>query len=132
MGIADLPPIQLSICKIFGIGNLADEDVMESLLHRGTVPIFARTTDDFWNKLDRRGDRYRLGDFIAKIEFWNGTASRWDLIFDDKSQDVSMVDMRIYPYEVNSTLLCHTLRSKLVGFGTKFRLVTSLDVDLRK
>ena len=72
-----------------------------------------------------------MGDFIAKIEFWNGTASRWDLIFDDKSQDVSMVDMRIYPYEVNSTLLCHTLRSKLVGFGTKFRLVTSLDVDLR-
>ena len=54
VGIADLPPIQLSICKIFGIGNLEDEDVMESLLHRGTVPIFARTTDDFWNKLDRR------------------------------------------------------------------------------
>ena len=155
VSVAELPPIQLSICKIFGIDDPADpivvdqpantfnlfadeyDEVIESPqdtsnLPTGTVPIFANNTADFWNKLDKRGESYQLDTFIKTIEFWNSSADNWYIIYGQGTGDASTLDMAFYPFERNSTLLCYTLQAGLAGMGTNFRIVTTTAADARK
>ena len=145
--VTDLPPIQLSICKIFSIDQPSSNAPLESqftyydevsvsdefsLSTEGTMPIFSNSSAAFWRTLDDRWEKYHLGDFIEEIGFWNDTASSWDLIYEKTKKDVSMMDMAIYPYEGNSSLLCHTLQPGLAEFGSQIRLVTTVAVDSRK
>ena len=128
VSLAKLPPIQLSICKIFGIDQPADATRNSST---GTVPTFANSTEAFWSRLSARGESFQLGKFISEIRFWNESSSTWDAIF-GKTVNNSQVDMEIYPYEGNSTLLCHTLRPGLADFGPVLRLVTTYFFQLGK
>jgi hypothetical protein len=66
----------------------------------------------------------RLKDFVIEVAFWNESLHAWDAIFQRRGikNDSNQFDMSFYPYEGNSTLLCHTLKEGLSGFGTKFRI----------
>jgi hypothetical protein len=66
----------------------------------------------------------RLKDLVIEIAFWNETVHDWDAVYQRSGQksDSSQFDMAFYPYEGNSTLLCHTLKEGLGAFGTKFRI----------
>jgi len=66
----------------------------------------------------------RLYDLVIEVAFWNDTLYAWDAIYQRKGpkNDSNQFDMAFYPYEGNSTLLCHTLKEGLGGFGTKFRI----------
>ena len=127
--VTDLPPLQLSICKIFEryqlTVNLPDYSLFsydeESSADASSLPTFANTTAAFWLGLKS----YHLKDFIKEIGFWNSTTSRWDFMYERETEDSPLIDMAIYPYEANSTLLCHTLQPSLTKFGSKFRLVTA-------
>jgi hypothetical protein len=76
----------------------------------------------------------RLEDFVTEVAFWNETLLAWDAIYQRKGpkNDSNQFDMAFYPYEGNSTLLCHTLKEGLGGFGTKFRIqsINSLAVPV--
>ncbi len=67
---------------------------------------------------------YRLKDLVIEMAFWNETVHDWDAVYQKSGQknDSSQFDMAFYPYEGNSTLLCHTLKEGLGTFGTKFRI----------
>jgi hypothetical protein len=66
----------------------------------------------------------RINDLVTEVAFWNETLQAWDAIYQIKGpkNDSNQFDMAFYPYEGNSTLLCHTLKEGLGGFGTKFRI----------
>ena len=66
------------------------------------------------------------------MAFWNDTLYAWDAIYQRKGpkNDSNQFDMAFYPYEGNSTLLCHTLKEGLAGFGTKFRIQPINSSDL--
>jgi hypothetical protein len=49
----------------------------------------------------------------------------WDMLYDNmRNSSNAGVDMAMYPFAGNSTILCHTIQQGLAEFGTKFRLVT--------
>jgi hypothetical protein len=77
---------------------------------------------------------YSLKDFVIEVAFWNDTLSAWDAIFQRKGpkNDSNQFDMAFYPYEGNSTLLCHTLKEGLGDFGTKFRIQPISSLTLGK
>ncbi len=79
---------------------------------------------------------YRIKDFVIEVAFWNDTSYAWDAIFQRRGpkNDSDQFDMAFYPYEGNSTLLCHTLKEGLGGFGTKFRIqpINSLAIPVGK
>jgi hypothetical protein len=148
INIAQLPPVQLSICRIFGIEKpafsyefapeiefMVDEESLlgQSNLPSDTLPILANSTTEFWNKIDRRGESYRLTELIKIIEVWNDSATIWNLIYENTRNNSDLrIDMGVYPFEGNSTLLCHTFYTGLADYGYKFRLVTTAAVDSRK
>jgi hypothetical protein len=74
----------------------------------------------------------RLNDLVIEVAFWNDTLYAWDAIYQSKGpkNDSNQFDMAFYPYEGNSTLLCHTLKEGLGGFGTKFRIQPINSSDL--
>jgi hypothetical protein len=74
----------------------------------------------------------RLNDLVIEVAFWNETLYAWDAIYQNKGpkNDSNQFDMAFYPYEGNSTLLCHTLKEGLGGFGTKFRIQPINSSDL--
>jgi hypothetical protein len=59
------------------------------------------------------------------VAFWNESIHNWDAIYQKGGprNDSSQFDMVFYPYEGNSTLLCHTLIEGLGSFGTKFKIL---------
>ena len=130
--LANLPPIQLSICRVFGIEKSVipegssfingDEGYYEQLIG---LPIYANSTAEFWSKLTARQEIFQLAQLIQEIRFFNESSASWDLIY-ERTTNSSLFDMGIYPFDRNSTLLCHTLRPGLASFGTKFRLITTL------
>jgi hypothetical protein len=67
---------------------------------------------------------YRLKDLVIEMAFWNENVHDWDAIYQKNGprNDSSQFDMAFYPYEGNSTLLCHTLKEGLGAFGTQFRI----------
>jgi hypothetical protein len=67
---------------------------------------------------------YRLKYLVTEVAIWNETLHAWDAIYQRKGpkNDSNQFDMAFYPYEGNSTLLCHTLKEGLGSFGTKFRI----------
>jgi hypothetical protein len=70
----------------------------------------------------------RLKDFVDELAFWNESIHDWDTIYQTTGprNDSSRFDMAFYPYEGNSTLLCHTLTEGLGSFGTKFRILPEI------
>ena len=137
VSIASLPPIQLSICKKFTVGepevmpaeNEYDEYnpwAKNFIPSRGSIIYpFANSTEEFWQEMQSRRAKFLLSDLVDDIDFWNVTISGWDIIIDKEKSlrnDTSSFDMSFYPYEGNSTLLCYTLRTGLAEFGTKFRI----------
>ncbi len=62
---------------------------------------------------------------VTEIAFWNKTIDVWDAIYQRRcpNNDSDKFEMAVYPYEGNSTLLCHTLMEGLGSFGTKFRIL---------
>jgi hypothetical protein len=89
-----------------------------------TLPTFAKTPAEFWNQLDSQQELYRIKDLVRALEFWNDTSMTWDMIYDNmRNSGNARIDMAMYPFEGNSTLLCHTLQQGLAEFGTKFRIV---------
>ena len=134
--LASLPPIQLSICRVFEIEKHefvaqfnyffdyeASSPFMAELV--SGLPIYANSTAEFWSKLTARREIFQLAQLIQEIRFFNESSASWDLIY-ERTTISSLFDMGIYPFEGNSTLLCHTLRPGLASFGTKFRLITTL------
>jgi hypothetical protein len=67
----------------------------------------------------------RLKDFVDELAFWNESIHDWDTIYQKRGprNDSSRFDMAFYPYEGNSTLLCHTLTEGLGSFGTKISIL---------
>jgi hypothetical protein len=68
---------------------------------------------------------FRLKDMVTEIAFWNKTIDVWDAIYHSQgpTNDSDKFEMAVYPYEGNSTLLCHTLKEGLGSFGTKLRIL---------
>jgi hypothetical protein len=68
---------------------------------------------------------FRLKDLVTEIAFWNTTIDVWDAIYQRRgpNNDSDKFEMAVYPYEGNSTLLCHTLTEGLGSFGTKLRIL---------
>jgi hypothetical protein len=134
--LADLPaPIQLSICQVWNmVGPTSNMSSSFSLLYSSANTT--NQTADFWRELDARGsdDFSPLSDLLEEIGFWNDSSGSWDLIYDSQGTSInaSLIDRAIYPYEDNSTLACYTLRPGLANFGTKFRLVTTLYMEISK
>ena len=134
--LASLPPIQLSICRVFEIEKHefvaqfnyffdyeASSPFMAELV--SGLPIYANSTEEFWSKLTTSSEIFQLAQLIKEIGFWNDSSASWNLIY-ERTTSSSLFDMGIYTFEGNSTLLCHTLRPGLASFGTKFRLITTL------
>jgi hypothetical protein len=67
---------------------------------------------------------FRLKDLVIEVVFWNGTVDDWDAVYqrNGPNNGSHKFEMAFYPYEGNSTLLCHTLTEGLGSFGTKFRI----------
>ena len=127
------PPIQLSLCRVFSIDHRVNPKGMSVF---GRMPTFANNTNStaaanatFWRQLEALGERFQLWDFVAEIGFWNETAAAWDLVYGKTIGDTSALDLAVYPYEGNSSLLCHTLREGLATWGTRFRLVTAAALE---
>jgi hypothetical protein len=72
--LSSLPPIQLSICKKFVIGEPLVKEINtntdyygsyfppgETSLPPGTILTFANSAEEFWQDMDSRGEHYRLG-----------------------------------------------------------------------
>jgi hypothetical protein len=61
---------------------------------------------------------------IIELAFWNKTGHDWDVIYQRSglNNGSDKFAMAVYPYEGNSTLLCHTLEEGLGAFGTQFRI----------
>jgi hypothetical protein len=70
----------------------------------------------------------RLKDLVTEVGFWNDTLQDWEAIHQryGPRNDSSQFNMAFYPYEGNSTLLCHTLMEGLGRFGTKIRILPAI------
>jgi hypothetical protein len=77
---------------------------------------------------------YRIKDLVIEMAFWNDTIQDWDAIYERNGprNESNQFDMAFYPYEGNSTLLCHTLKKGLNAFGTKFRILPASSPALGK
>jgi hypothetical protein len=126
--LSKLPPVQLSICRVYSIDPRANPKNMAIL---GTVPTYVNTTAvPFWSQQEARGERFfHLWDYIAELAFWNESSASWDSLYGKKLADTSLFDMAVYPYEGNSTLLCYTLQPTLATFGTRFQMVTAAALE---
>jgi hypothetical protein len=142
VNIANLPPIQLSICKVLNVAQPieysdtiglsfenSDEDYYGPAVldtptwEAGTMPLFANSTDIFWTQLKAIDNPINMSALIQVIEFYNDSSSSWNVLYNETTGE-DLFAMAIYPYEGNSTLLCHTLKQGLADFGTQFRLKT--------
>ena len=131
VSLDQLPPIQLSFCQIFDIDHQQQQLPHNHSLTRGTVPLAATTGAAFGLEFGARNDIFHLAQLIEEIGFWNGSGvgSSWATIYDNSTGGSVLFDKAFYPYEGNSVLLCHTLRTGLGDWGTKFRIVTTPAVD---
>jgi hypothetical protein len=127
--LTSLPPVQLSVCRRFSLAPEEEEFVPPAdssyydvalpssfQLPGGTITAFANSSAAFWQGLQARGESYRLSDSLAEIGVWNETGGgSWDVIYPRAGlkNDTSQFAMAFYPYEENSTLLCHTLQVKV-------------------
>ncbi len=72
--LSSLPPIQLSICKKFVIGEPLVKDTGSDInyfdvfggnlletLPPGTIFTFANSSEEFWQDMDSRREKYRPG-----------------------------------------------------------------------
>ena len=158
VSISSLPPIQMSICKKFTIGepkvvemidapyeyapayddgdygHHVDLPIFENsfLQPAGTIYTFSNSAEEFWQDMASRYELFRLSDFISELGFWNETVFDWNIIYEKNGprNDPSPFDMIFYPYEGNSTLLCYTLREGMATFGTRFRILQGVAGNL--
>ena len=131
VSLGSLPPIQLSLCKVFNIDPSNNSLVPAT---DGTVPIFANSTETFWRELATRGVSFRLAEVIEEIGYWNDSTGGWDVLYGRTTTDSSLLldDLTFYPYEGNSILLCHTLQPGLASLGTTFRLISTAAAETRE
>jgi hypothetical protein len=130
-------PIQLSLCTQFDLdqSDPADDQVAEDpedffdgldmtdSAEPGLIPTWAVSTAAFWQELEAQ-EGALLSKTISDISFWNETTADWEYIYQSRwpRNETSLFKMAVYPYEDNSTLLCHTLQAGLAEFGTRFRI----------
>jgi len=151
VSLALLPPVQLSICKVFTVrlsdnyptddediisieemddnlsGNLPlDEDYGPTGTGNG-IPLYANSAEAFWQGLLLAHEEVKLSDLIDEIDFHNETMDGWDAIYTSAGpkNETSQFEMGFYPFASNSVLLCFTLRTGLAEFGNRLRILPS-------
>ncbi len=120
--------------QLVGPGTAEEAAHLANYLPPGTILTFANSSQAFWQDVRSR-EEFQLRKFIVKLEFWNGTSGQWEAIYAFEESGANYETgaaefaSQFYPYEGNSTLLCHTLKTGLTGFGNRFRIFSPISHD---
>ena len=93
--IAELQPLQWSICKQFQVttctigsditGSLFEDfdSDTECTFDAYTIPNHAKSKEAFWKSLEDNKEKFTATDFVRSVDIWNRTSEEWMHIFGD-------------------------------------------------